>query len=137
MSNINVFIRNVESSRKRTGVLYCHGSFNSVIEQFKENIPDTKLLDCTVLFKSTLIFSASELLNQIENESKERTTIVLNIETFIVSNSHNFSDQLAKLLIIREPIKPLFFLFYSNKIFRQFKENFELKELNSQNILEL
>lgn len=137
MSNINVFIRNVESSRKRTGVLYCPGSFNSVIEVFKENIHDIKLLDCTVLFKRTLTFSASELLNQIENESKESTTIVLNIETFIVSNSHNFSDQLAKILIIREPIKPLFFLFYSKKNFRQFKEHFEVKELNSQNILEL
>jgi len=137
MSNINEFISSVKTSRKRTGVLYCSGSFNPILKQFQENIHEIQLLDCTKLYKGSLTFSASDLLNQIEHEAKDKPTIVSNLETFIVSNSYNFSEQLAKLLTVREPLKPLFFLFYSKKIYRQFKDQFEAKELNRQNTIEL
>lgn len=137
MSNINSFILNVKSSRKRTGIVYCSDSFNPVIKQFEIDVPNLNIIDCTKLFKGSLIFSASELLNHIEFEAKNSPSIVSNLETFIVSNSNNFSAQLAKLLIIREPIKPLFFFFYSKKIFRQFKDQFEAKELNKQNTIEI
>ena len=137
MSNINSFILNVKSSRKRTGIVYCSDSFNPVIKQFEIDVPNINIIDCTKLFKGSLIFSASELLNNIEFEAKNSPSIVSNLETFIVSNSNNFSEQLAKLLIIREPIKPLFFFFYSKKIFRHFKDQFEAKELNRQNTIEL
>lgn len=137
MSNINSFILNVKSSRKRTGIVYCSDSFNPVIKQFEIDVPNLNIIDCTKLFKGSLIFSASELLNYIEFEAKNSPSIVSNLETFIVSNSNNFSEQLAKLLIIREPIEPLFFFFYSKKIFRQFKDQFEAKELNKQNTIEI
>lgn len=137
MNNINLFIENVKSSRKRTGIIYCSESFHSVIETFKASINDLKLFDCACLYNDTLTYSASELLNNLEQMTKDDTTIVLNIEAFIVSNSRSFSDQLANLLIIREPLKPLFFLFYSKRIFKAFKDHYEVKELNSKNILEL
>jgi hypothetical protein len=137
MSNINEFITNVTTSRKRTGILYCSGLFYPVIQQFEKIIPEIKFLDCTKLYKNSLTFSASDLLNLIEFESKDTPTIVSNIETFIVSNSHNFSDQISRILILKEPLKPLFFFFYSKNIYRQFKDHYETKELNCHNIIEV
>lgn len=137
MNNINDLIINVKASRKRTGIVYCSGSFNPVIKQFEGIIPDVELLDCTKLYNGSLTFSASDLLNQIENKVKNKTAIIANLESFIVPNSYNFSEQLAKLLIAREPLKPLYYLFYSYKIYRHFKDQFEAKELNKLNTLEL
>ena len=118
-------------------MVYCSGKFNHIIRLFELEVPDFQLFDCTMLYKDTLTFSAKDLLDQIEDKTKTKPTIVYNVETFIVSNSANFSGQLAKLLIVREPLNPLFFFFYSKKIFRQFKEQFEIRILNSQNTIEL
>jgi len=137
MININEFITNVNTSRKRTGVVYCSGLFNPVITQFELEIPNLFFLDSTKLYIDTLTFSPKELLDKIEHESKNKTTIVFNIETFIVSNSDGFINQIAKLLTSREPSKPIFYFFYSKKIFRNFKDEFEAKELNHKNIIEL
>ena len=137
MSNINSFIVNVESSRKRTGIIYCSSTFGPVILELQKSVSDIEIIDCCDLYNGSLTFSASELLNNIEKKSNRKPSLITNMETFIVSNSFNYSEQVARLLIIREPIKPLFFLFYSKKIFVQFKNQYELKELNQQNILEL
>jgi hypothetical protein len=137
MNNINELVTNVKSSRKRTAVIYCSESFMPIIAQFRENIPEIKILDCTDLYKGSLTFSASDLLNQIELVSEDKPTIIFNIEALIVPNLIHFEDQLAKLLSMREPLKPLFFLFYSKKIFCHFRDLFESKELNCQNTLEL
>ena len=137
MKSINDLIGSVKSSRKRTAVIYCTESFAPIIKQFKENFPELILFDCTNIYKGSLTFSASDLLNKIEEEAKDQPTIISNMETFIVSNSPNFSDQLAKLLVVREPLKPLFFVFYSKKIYRQFKDQYEAVELNRNNTFEI
>lgn len=137
MSNINEFIMNVNSSRKRTGVVYCSGFFNSIIEQFEINMPNLFFLDCATLYKDTLTVSPKELLDKIEHQSKNKHTIVFNVETFIVSNSDGFIKQIAKLATSREPSKPIFYFFYSKKIFRRFKDEYEAKELNNKNAIEL
>ena len=136
MSNPNVFIANVAASRKRTGVMYCSGSFLPIIKQFQELIPGVKLFDCVDLFKNSITFSATDLLNAIENETKNNPTIVANIETYIISNPNSYMEQLAKLLTIREPLKPLFFIFYSKKIFRKFRDQFESENLTHKNTIE-
>ena len=137
MNNIHDFIINVKSSRKRTGIAYCEGTFNTLIKQLESNISDLNQLDCTSLYKCSLTFSAKGLLDQIEDRTNSKPTLVTNIETFIVSNSSNFPGQLAKLLIVREPLNPLIFLFYSKTIFRQFKEQYEAQESNFRNVIEL
>lgn len=137
MSSINEFIMTVINSRKRTGVVYCSGLFNPIIKQFEIIIPDLFFLDCSQLYKDTLTFSPKELLDKIEDESKDKITIVFNIEAFIVPNSDGFLKQIAKLLTYREPSKPIFYFFYSKKIFRSFKDEYEAKELNNKNTLEL
>lgn len=137
MSNINEFIISVKTSRKKTGLVYCTELFNPVIRQFKLAVPDIHELDCTKIYTTSLTFSAKDLLDKIEDNAIANPTIVFNIEAFIVSNSLNFSDQLAKLLTAREPLRPLFFFFYSKKIYRRFKKHFEAKELNCQNTIEI
>jgi hypothetical protein len=137
MSNINEFIMSVNSSRKRTGVIYCTGFFNPIIKQFELNIPNLFFLDCTKLYKDTLTFSPKELLDKIEHQSKDKHTLVFNMETFIVSNSDGFLTQIAKLATSREPTNPIFYFFYSKKIFRRFKNEYEAKELNNRNAIEL
>jgi len=137
MNNLDNFILNVNSSRKRTGIVYCSGSFNPIINQFESTLPEIDFFDCTNLYTDSLTFSAKELIDKIENECTNKTTIVYNIETFIVSNSPGFLSQISKLLTSKEPSKPLFFFFYSKKIFRGFKDEFESKDLNINNIIEL
>jgi hypothetical protein len=137
MNNIDQFINSVQCSRKRTGILYCSVSFGPIIQSFQLKVPEIQLLDCTDLYQGSVVFSAADLLNRIEQASKNKPSIVANIEAFIVANSRNFSEQLARLLIVREPLKPLFFLFYSKRIYVQFRNLYEVKELNQQNILEL
>ena len=137
MSNINDFLTNVSSSRKRTGVLYCSGLFNPIIKQIEEQISSLYILDCTKLFNDTLTLSPKELLDKIESESTDKVTIVFNLEAFIVSNSDGFINQIAKLMTSREPSKPIIYFFYSKKIFRYFKDEYEAKELNNKNIMEV
>jgi len=137
MSNINEFIMNVKSSRKRTGMIYCAGFFNPIIKQFKLMMPDLSLFDCTELYKDTLTFSPKELFDKIEHESKNRYTIVFNLETFITSNSDGYLKQIAKMATSREPSKPIFYFFYSKRLFSRFKEEYEAKELNNKNTIEL
>ena len=136
MDNINELIKSVKTSRKKTGVLYCSGSFDPIIKQFEVEIPNIKFLDCTKLYNHSLTFSAGDFLNKIEDESNDKSAIVVNMETFIISNSSDYSKQLARLLTFREPSNPLFFLFYSKKIYREFKDQFEAKELNKANTIE-
>jgi hypothetical protein len=137
MSNINDFLSNVSSSRKRTGVLYCSGLFNPIIKQIEEQISSLYILDCTKLFNDTLTLSPKELLDKIESKSADKVTIVFNLEAFIVSNSDGFINQIAKLMTSREPSRPIFYFFYSKKIFRFFKDEYEAKELNNKNIMEV
>lgn len=137
MNNVERLIRNVRSSRKRTAIIYCQESFRPIIEKLEVNIDNLKIFDCIELCTDTLTFSASELLNKLEYFTNSNSTIVLNFETLIVSNSKDFCDQLARLLTIREPLNPLFFLFYSKKLFCEFKNHYESKELNRYNILEI
>jgi hypothetical protein len=137
MTNIDEFLTSVNSSRKRTGVVYCSGLFNPIIKQFELKIPNLYLLDCTKLYKDNLTYSPKELLDKIEYESKDKITIVFNLEAFIVSNSDGFINQTAKLMTSREPSKPIFYFFYSKKIFRSFKDEYEAKELNNKNTIEL
>lgn len=137
MSDLNKFILIVNTSRKRTGIVYCSNSFNTVLNKFELEIPDLNFIDCAELYTDSLTYSAKALLDKVENESKNKTSIIFNIETFIVSNSSGFLPQIAKLLTSREPSKPLFFFFYSKKIFNSFKDEFEAKELNRDNIIEL
>jgi hypothetical protein len=137
MSNVNEFIFSVNTSRKRTGVVYCSGFFNPIINQFELMIPNLYILDCTKLFKDTLTYSPKELLDKIEHESKDKITIVFNIEAFIVSNSDGFINQISRLMTFREPSKPIFYFFYSKKIFRYFKDEYEAKEFNKKNTIEL
>ncbi len=128
---------NVNSSRKRTGVVYCSGFFNPIIEQFiNKDMPELFFLDCIKLYKDTLTYSPKELLDTIENEAKDKITIVFNIEAFIVSNSDGFIKHIAKLMTSREPSKPIFYFFYSKKIFRCIKVEYEAKELNKKNTIE-
>jgi hypothetical protein len=137
MSNVNEFINNVITSRKRTGVVYCSGLFNPIIQRFELLISNLHFLDCTKFYKETLTFSSKELLDKIEQESKDKITIVFNLETFVVSNSDGFLNQIAKLITSREPSKPIFYFFYSKKIFRHFKDEYEAKELNKKNTIEI
>lgn len=137
MNNFNSFIQNVQNSRKRTGIIYTSEVFSTILQQLQESNINIEVLDCTSLYHGSLIFPAGELLNEIELASGSKPGIITNIETFIVSNSFDFAEQLAKLLTMREPLKPLFFLFYSKKIFAQFKMQFESKDLNQNNIIEI
>lgn len=137
MININDFYECVNSSRKRTGVVYCSGLFNPIIKQFELMIPHLHLLDCAKFYKDTLTYSPKELLDKIEHESKDKFTIVFNIEAYIVSNSDGFINKIAQLMTSREPSKPIFYFFYSKKIFRSIKDEYEAKELNNENTIEL
>lgn len=137
MNSIKSFIEKVQSSRKRTGIIYSSGSFSPIVQQLQMENNNIQILDCSTLYNGSLTYSAGELLNEIELCLRNKPGIVTNIETFIVSNSFDFAQQLSKLLTIREPLKPLFFIFYSKKIFTQFKNQYETKELNLDNILEL
>ena len=137
MNSINEFVDFVNSSRKRSGIVYCSELFNPKVKEFELLISELHFLDCTTLFNDNLTFSPRELLDNIEQESKDKITVVFNIEAFIVSNSSGFLSQIVKLLTSREPSKPLFYFFYSKKIFRHFKDEYETKVLNKNNILEL
>jgi hypothetical protein len=137
MDSISAFILSVKNSRKRTGLAYCDGLFSPIVDQFKIVIPEICIIDCAEFFTNSLIFSPKELLDKIEDESKGRTMIVANLETFIVSNSSGFKDEIARLLTSREPIKPVFFFFYSKKLFSSFRDIYKSKELNHYNIIEL
>jgi hypothetical protein len=137
MNNIDEFVSFVTSSRKRTGIVYCSELFNPRIKQFESVMSELHILDCAMLFNYTCTFSPKELLDLIEQKSKNNITLVLNLETFIVSNSSGFLNQIVKLSTSREPAKPIIYFFYSKKIFRNFKEEYETKILNKNNILEL
>ena len=137
MANINAFISSVKDSRKRTGVIYCNGLINPIINQLKIVIPEIGFIDCADFYTSSLTFSPKGLLDRIEYESNGKTTIVANMETFIVANSSGFNNEVATLLTSREPSKPIFFIFYSEKLFRSFKNIYESKSLNQHNIIEL
>jgi hypothetical protein len=137
MRKIDEFINNVRNGRKRTGLVYCSDSFSSVIKDFQGLIPEILVFDCTRLFKDSLTFSASDLLSQIESKTLNSPYIVCNMETFIVSNSSHFLDQVARLLILKEPILPLFFLFYSKELYIHIKSYYESKELTVNNVFEV
>jgi hypothetical protein len=137
MNSIEILIESVRSSRKRTGIVYSSGSFQPIVLKLQKEFDEIKLLDCTSLYKGTLTYSAGELLDEIEFANRNSPGIVTNLEAFIVSNSYGFEQQLAKLLSIREPLKPLFFLFYSKKVYMHFRTEYEIKLLNQNNILEL
>jgi hypothetical protein len=137
MTNINEFINNVTSSRRRTGVVYCSGFFNPIIKQFELNTPNLFFLDCTKLYNDTLTYSPKELLDKIEYECRDKVSIVFNLESFIVSNSDGFKNKIANLATSREPLKPIFLFFYSKKIFISFKNEYESKSLNHSNTIEL
>jgi hypothetical protein len=137
MDSIKAFTANVKNSRKRTGIIYCDGLFNPIINQFKIAVPEIFFIDCAKFYTNSLTFSPKELLDKIEDESKGKTTIIANMETFIVANSSGFRDELARLLTSREPIKPVFFFFYSKKLFSSFRDIYKSKELNHYNIIEL
>jgi hypothetical protein len=137
MGSIGAFTASVKNSRKRTGIIYCDGLFNPIINQFKIAVPEICFIDCAQFYTNSLTFSPKELLDIIEDESKYSTTIIANLEIFVVSNSYGFRNEIAKLLTSREPVKPIFFLFYSKKIFSGFSDVYESKELNRSNIIEL
>ena len=137
MNKISDYILRVKNSRKRTGIIYCDGLFSPIVGQFKIVIPETYFIDCAEFYTNSLTFSPKELLDKIEDECNGRTTIIANLETFIVSNSSGFKVELASLLTSREPSKPIFFFFYSKKLFRGFRDTYKSKELNQYNIIEL
>jgi hypothetical protein len=138
MRDIELFINRVlNTSKKRTGLIYCSDSFEHLIKQFELIIPNITLFDCTQLYNGKLIYSASELLFQIEEIVKKQTCLIMNLETFITPNTKDFPEQFAKLLVAREPQKPMFFLFYSKTIFSKLKFLYDSKELNKDNTIEL
>lgn len=138
MSSIKPFIEKIiSSSRKRTGIVYCSGSFEELLDEAKLICAEIVVLDCCDLDSDSFIFSAPGLIEAIEDNIKGQTAIVMNLEAFISPNSLDFPDQLAKLLAAREPLHPIIFAFYSKKVFTHFRDLYRVRAMNSENVLEI
>lgn len=121
MKKINTFIDNVSKARKRTAIVFMEDELKSTINEF--NINNVKIIDCCELVTNEIIFSDDQLLKLIFDASLEKRSLIFNLELFIAPriNEYQFLKNFIQKLMAKEPLEPVFILFYSKILYDKFK----------------
>jgi hypothetical protein len=122
MPKIDVFIKSVSSSRKRTAIVFMEDEMKTTINKFKAlNI---QVIDASDWAIEKIIFSENELVDMILENSIGKTTLIINLELFLAPRFEDniFFKGFIQKLMVREPLHPIFILFYSQKLYEKFRE---------------
>ncbi len=121
MTKINIFINNVSKARKRTAIVFMEDELKSTIAEFNAN--NVKIMDCCDLVTNEIIFSDDQLLKLIFNTTVGIKSLISNLELLIAPrmNEPQFLKNFIQKLIVKEPLEPVFILFYSKILYDKFK----------------
>ena len=124
----------VTYSRKRTGLILA-----TRIDTLDE-LTDAglQLVDFTQIHTETVVLSDDELYRLITTISLNSRTALLNLELFLSVRYRDvgYLNYLVPKLCNMEPLKPIFFVFYSNVLYEKFKTYYVLNKLTSKNFYE-
>lgn len=122
MTKIDAFIRSVSSSRRRTAIVFMEDEMKATINEFKTH--NVQVIDASDWAIEKIIFSDSELVDMIQANSVGKTTLIINLELFLAPRFEDniFFKGFIQKLMAREPILPIFVLFYSQRLYEKFKE---------------
>lgn len=121
MMKIKDFINKVDKARKRTAIVFMENNIKATIDDFKTN--NVTIINCCDLAKDEVILSDDQLLKLILNATIGQKTLIINFELFIAARIDDtyFLQSFLQKLIVKEPIQPIFILFYSRVLYDKFK----------------
>ncbi len=121
MTKINIFITNVSKARKRTAIVFMEDELKSTIAEFHAN--NVQTIDCCDLVTNEVIFSDDQLLKLIFDTTVGIKSLISNLELLIAPrmNEPQFLKNFIQKLIVKEPLEPVFILFYSKILYDKFK----------------
>lgn len=121
MMKIDVFIKSVSSSRKRTAIVFMEDEMKATINEFKTH--NVHVIDASDWAIEKIIYSDNELIDMIVTNSVGKTTLIVNLELFLAPRFEDnifFKGFLYKLMS-QEPKQPVFILFYSKLLYEKFE----------------
>jgi hypothetical protein len=118
---IKTFIDRVGNARKRTAIVFMEDHMKATIDGFKTN--NVKIIDCSELVTDEVILSDDQLLKLILDAAIGKKALILNFELFIATRIDEtyFLQSFLRKLMVKEPLEPIFILFYSKMLYDKFK----------------
>lgn len=137
MMKISEFVELVQTnSKKRTGAVLADFKFRKIVDEFSE--ANVTVLDCANYFQNNLLLTDDQLISMIRSMVNDKAVLILNIEMFIAPRlKDGFLEQFIRKMAAEEPRHALILLFYSNLIFRKFKQLYHRNPSTLGNILDL
>jgi len=136
MTKIEAFIKSIGSSRKRTAIVFMEDEMKATINEFKTL--NVHILDASDWAIDKVIFSDNELIDKILLSSIGQTTLITNIELFLAPRFEDaiFLQDFLQKLMIKEPLQPIFILFYSKILYERFREFYKHHKPTESHYLE-
>lgn len=119
MTSIEAFINMIAHSRKRTAVVF----LDSPALLQKLRLGGLEIFDLSESFEGSPVISDDELFQLIKNVSNNKSLVILNLEIFlsIRYQEPRYLQYLLSKLCQTEPMKPIFFGFYSYILYEKFR----------------
>ena len=118
---IEDFVTKVSHARKRTGIILLNPERTGFLSDFEK--AGLKIVDLADDYFGNVILSDTSFLRLIADRALGVATCYTNIELHIAprfEEAHYFKYLIPQLLH-SEPLKPIFFVFYSNSLYEKFK----------------
>lgn len=111
----------VTHSRKRTGIALLNPERNDFLTDFEK--AGVHIVDLSNDFAGPVLLSDDAMHQLLIDQAIGRSTAYLNLELYIGPRFEEaqYLKYLLPKLLSSEPLKPIFFIFYSNVIYEKFK----------------
>lgn len=111
----------VTHSRKRTGIALLNPDRGNFLTDFQN--AGVQIIDLSDNFCGPVILSDNAIHQLLIDQAIGRPTAYLNLELYIGPRFEeaNYLKYLMPKLLGSEPLKPIFFIFYSSTIYEKFK----------------
>jgi len=132
--NISDFVSLITHSRKRTGLVYL--SEKHILDELLAH--ELEIIDLSTTYNENVILSENELYNLINETTLNKAVVLLNLEMFlsIRYQEPKYLSFLVSKLCQLEPLKPVFFGFYSKILYEKFKSQYLLSNATDSHFYE-
>jgi len=130
MKSIKEFVTTVTFARKRTGLILLTDV--ALLDELKSM--GIKIADLAEQISEHILISDDELIHRIIDTSIGQSTAILNLELFLAPrfSEPGYLNFLLSKLAGKEPLKPIFLVFYSPILFELFK-NYYIRQKQTEN----
>jgi len=118
---IDLFVDLVTNSRRRTGIVLLNPERIDFLSDFES--AGVEIIDLSQNFSGQVIISDDAFLEIVSAKAIGKVTAFINVELYLApryEEAHYLKYLMPKLLN-SEPLKPIFLIFYSKRMYDKFK----------------